>query len=327
MNKYQTFENYKGSLFSPPSRFVGLPEYDGIEYDKNVNNGNIVASPGGVASIYHHASRGFYGLGPSATSNDKYGGDGYRHLYGEFGNLYNVGDSASTYMGIYPPKPDQSFTKNQSFNKPTFVEKKKGILREMFTPINKFSNKLSNGSIKKKNLKENFAYPTYTNLDSLDQKLSPDFVGYGGGSFEDNFSGGFQNIPETKEDLMMRGTGLGGNTQMSSMGVDNRPAMRGGRSEGFELLDDSTAMELKKDLTGSKKLSIKNPVLIFIIFLVAYMAMDFWSRSGDRLITLYFGNGQPLSWRQLAIVALSFTIILILFRYFLDFPLITFEQL
>lgn len=333
MKNYQSIENYKGSLYSPP-RFVGLPEYMGIEYDKNVPNGNVVASPGGTASVYHSWTKGFY----SQSTNDKYGGDGYRHLYGEFGNLYNVGDSASTYMGIYPPKPDQSFTKNQSFNKPIFIEKKKGILREMFTfPTKKHNEKfqfpkenqngLSNGNIKKKNLKENFAYPTYTNLDSLDQKLSPDFVGYGGGNYEDNFSGGFQNIPETKEDLMMRGTGLGGNTQMSSMGVDNRPAMRGGRSEGFELLDDSTAMELKKDLTGSKKLSIKNPVLIFIIFLVAYMAMDFWSRSGDRLITLYFGNGQPLSWRQLAIVALSFTIILILFRYFLDFPLITFEQL
>lgn len=295
MKNYQSIENYKGSMFSPPSapRFVGLPEYMGIEYDKNVPDGLTVNSPGGVASVYHHYTKGFYGVGGS--TNDKYAGDGKRYLYGEYGNLYNVGDSASTYMGNYPPAPDYKFTKNESF-KVAPSTKKKGILREMFT------------------------YPNYSNLNELnniDAKLAPDFVGYGGGNQYDNVT-----------DLSM----LSGAPMEAPMPFQNdmsqRPPMKGGKNtEGFELIGSEAELAgLEKGL-GSKVLSLKNPVLVFIIFLIAYMALDFWAKAGDRLVSLYFGNGGPLTWKQLGVIALSFTIILIILRYFLDFPLITFEQL
>lgn len=318
-------ENYKGSMFSPAPRFVGLPEYDGIEYDKNVNNGNVVASPGGSASVFHHYTKGFYGVGGS--TNDKYGGDGDRYLYGEYGNLYNVGDSASTYMGVFPPAPDYKFTKNESFNRAPTI-KKKGILREMFTfpsesQTMKFTpeNKFTPSSQKQTYLKENFTYPAYSNLSELDAKLVPDFVGYGAPAGDYGY--------DSVSDLSMMSGGMPPvNIPQVDNGLANRPAMKGGKNtEGFELIGNEAELAgLEKGL-GSKVLSLKNPLLVFIIFLIAYMALDFWAKAGDRLVTLYFGNGGPLSWKQLGTVALFFTLILIILRYFLDFPLITFEQL
>lgn len=317
MKNYQSIENYKGSMFSSPSasRFVGLPEYMGIEYDKNVPSANIVSSPGGTASIYSHWTKGFY----SQSTNDKYAGDGFRYLYGEYGNLYNVGDSASTYMGNYPPAPDYKFTKNESF-KVAPATKKKGILREMFSfPSEKQTDRFTFPSEKQTFLKEKFSYPNYSNLNELqniDSKLAPDFVGYGGGSQYDNVT-----------DLSM----LSGAPMEAPMpfqnDMANRPPMKGGKTEGFELINTDVDLAGLDNNFGSKVLSLKNPVLVFIIFLIAYMALDFWAKAGDRLVTLYFGNGGPLSWKQLGVIALSFTLILIILRYFLDFPIITFEQL
>ena len=345
MKNYQSIENYKGSMFSPPkpSRFVGLPEYMGIEYNKNTPDGLVVSSPGGVASVFHHPSLGFYGQGGS--TNDKYAGDGSRYLYGEYGNLYNVGDSASTYMGNYPPAPDYKFTKNESFAV-TPSNKKKGILREMFAfpsekqtdrfafpsekqtdrfafPSEKQTDRFTPLKEKQTFLKEKFSYPNYSNLNELnniDAKLAPDFVGYGNAEYD--------NVTDLS---MMSGAPLSHPLPFQN-DMANRPPMKGGKNaEGFEMIGSEADLAgLGKNLNselGGKTLSLKNPVLVFIIFLIAYMALDFWAKTGNRLVTLYFGNGGPLTWKQLGVVALSFTVILIILRYFLDFPLITFEQL
>jgi hypothetical protein len=102
---YQELHRYKGSLY-------GRPEYNGIEYDFEVPDNLVTASPGGVSTTQHHWTKGLYGA-PSST-HDIYGGDGYRYQYGEFGNLYQVGQNATTEMGVFPYPPDQMYTPNQS---------------------------------------------------------------------------------------------------------------------------------------------------------------------------------------------------------------------
>ncbi len=107
---YQTFKNldrYGGSLISN-----GSPQYGGIEYDYEVPDNIVVASPGGVSTTQHHWTKGMYGNG--ASTYDIYAGEGNRYPYGEFGNLYQVGQNAGTEMGLYPSPPDQMYTPNQS---------------------------------------------------------------------------------------------------------------------------------------------------------------------------------------------------------------------
>jgi len=111
---YQELHRYKGSLY-------GKPEYNGIEYDFEVPDNMVVSSPGGVSTTQHHWTKGLYGA-PSST-HDIYGGDGYRYQYGEFGNLYQVGQNATTEKGVFPYPPDQMYTSNQSsFQRDNFTK-------------------------------------------------------------------------------------------------------------------------------------------------------------------------------------------------------------
>lgn len=102
---YQTLQHYRGSLFSSP-------QYTGIEYDFEVPDNVVVSSPGGVSTTQHHWTKGMYGNG--ASTYDVYAGEGNMYQYGEFGNLYSVGQNASTQSGMFPPGTDQMYTGNQS---------------------------------------------------------------------------------------------------------------------------------------------------------------------------------------------------------------------
>lgn len=102
---YQTLQRYKGSLY-------GAPQYTGIEYDYEVPDNIVVASPGGVSDIQHHWTHGMYGNG--ATTYDVYAGEGNAYPYAELGNLYQQGQNAPREMGMYMPGTDQMYTGNQS---------------------------------------------------------------------------------------------------------------------------------------------------------------------------------------------------------------------
>ena len=102
---YQTLHRYKGSIY-------GAPQYTGIEYDYEVPDNIVVSSPGGVSSVQHHWTKGFYGNG--ASTYDVYAGEGNAYPYGELGNLYQQGQNASREMGMFPPGTDQMYTGNQS---------------------------------------------------------------------------------------------------------------------------------------------------------------------------------------------------------------------
>lgn len=104
MTSHQKLTRYSGSLY-------GEPHYQGIEYDWEVPDDMVVGSPGGVSTIHHHYTKGFYGRGE--TSSDVYAGQQQRYNAGEFGNLYQSGSSAPQYMGYYTAAPDYQFWQNE----------------------------------------------------------------------------------------------------------------------------------------------------------------------------------------------------------------------
>jgi len=103
---YQTLENYKGNMY-------GSLHFGGMEYDREVPDNLVVASPGGVSSVHHHYTKGFYGNGGSQT--DLFANQGQRNVSGTRDNLYQMGRSAGDQQHIfYPPESDVSYTAGQS---------------------------------------------------------------------------------------------------------------------------------------------------------------------------------------------------------------------
>lgn len=105
MSNYQNLKTYNGSLYGEP------PEYRGIEYDWEVPDNMVVASPGGVSSVQHHWTKGFYGRG--VMSSDWYAGQGDRYISAEYGNLYQSGHSSSQDQGYYTAAQDYQYWQNQ----------------------------------------------------------------------------------------------------------------------------------------------------------------------------------------------------------------------
>jgi len=103
MTNYQNLKTYAGSLY-------GEPRYQGIEYDWEVPENLVIGSPGGVDSTRHHWTKGFYGRD---TSSDVYAGQGNRYISGNYGSLYNTGQSGGDAMGYYTAPPDYQYYQNE----------------------------------------------------------------------------------------------------------------------------------------------------------------------------------------------------------------------
>lgn len=221
---YQKIQEYSGSMYGDPS-------YLGIEYDWEVPDNMVVASPGGVSTTHHHYTKGFYGDG--SVTNNVYGGEGLRYPYAEFGNLYSSGQTAPQQIGEYFPAPDRMFTENET-----------GPYRDNYTPV------------------------------PMDIPNDPNA------------------IPQTN--------------------IDN-----------FSL--DKIASSAVSDAAKKLKLSI-NPWYLFILIVIAYIAMDFWAAAGSDFIKQKFHGGKDLGWQHLIIVAVIFTGLLVGFAYFFDISIIRLEH-
>lgn len=96
---YRRLDSY-GSTFNEP-------EYSGIEYDFEVPDNVVISSPGGVSSTHHHWTKeGLYSN--TLSTKDIYAGEGEAYPYGEYGNIYQKGESAPYYMGEYGNNPDDN---------------------------------------------------------------------------------------------------------------------------------------------------------------------------------------------------------------------------
>ena len=100
---YQQLDRYKGSLY-------GSAQYNGIEYDWETPDNQVIGSPGGVSGTHHHYTKGMYS--PEVSYSDIYGGEPPAYKYGEFGSLYQTGQSAPYYMGVFQQPRDPMFTQN-----------------------------------------------------------------------------------------------------------------------------------------------------------------------------------------------------------------------
>lgn len=104
-DNYQSLTTYKGDLYGDMK-----PSYQGIEYDYEVPDNLILASPGGISSVSGHYTKGFYGRGN--TSSDIYAGQGQTYISGQYGSLYESGHSASDAQGYYSSPQDYQFYQN-----------------------------------------------------------------------------------------------------------------------------------------------------------------------------------------------------------------------
>jgi hypothetical protein len=118
---YQHIQKYKGSLY-------GNLNYSGIEYDYEVPDNVVIASPGGVSAIQHHYTKGMYSDAVSTTDIHPGNPRADAYPYGEYGNVYQMGQGATRLAGDFLPgddlRPGNSFTENQS-----------EVRRENFGPV------------------------------------------------------------------------------------------------------------------------------------------------------------------------------------------------
>lgn len=107
------------------------------------------------------------------------------------------------------------------------------------------------------------------------------------------------------------------------------------RIEKFSPMDDTTEYFDEPELEGSGEKSLepsssaqtkRNAVIIFFIFLMAFIAFDLWAQAGNSYIRTRFYSGNPMSWTHLMYWALGITVLFGLVIYFLDIPLSTFEN-
>ena len=112
---YQSLDQFNGD--PRPS----YPANNGMQYDWEVPNDMVVASPGGVSGVHHHWTKGFYGIGNS--SSDFYAGQGYRYPTdaGPYGNLYQTGYGGIDQTGNYLPPPDTRWWSNQPLQQTSYA--------------------------------------------------------------------------------------------------------------------------------------------------------------------------------------------------------------
>jgi hypothetical protein len=112
----------------------------------------------------------------------------------------------------------------------------------------------------------------------------------------------------------------------SSAHRDNFTATDVGNS--IELLPPSDTEDVTPvSTTDKKKIVLLNPVVIFLIFAVVYMALDLWIRAGESFLASYFHKGRELSYKWLFFYAALFTVIVFVIISTINIPLIGIERL
>ncbi len=131
MSTYQHLQNYKGSLY-------GNLNYTGLEYDYEVPDNIVIASPGGTSATHHHYTKGMYSDAVSMT--DIHAGNPLAdaYPYGEYGNIYQQGQSATRLMGDFLPGADMNAGNNYT-SQQTQVRKENFSNVEMIPPADTVS--------------------------------------------------------------------------------------------------------------------------------------------------------------------------------------------
>lgn len=232
---YQRLDQYSGEM-SP-----SYPQNNGMQYDWEVPNNMVIASPGGTSSVHHHPTKGFYGIGN--TSGDIYGGQGFRYPKdaGPYGNLYKSGYGGFDMAGGQFPPPDVRWWDNQPLQQSSYPQ----------TEMKTF------------------------------------------------------NPPESKESFTV---------------------LTDSNESGIEYLDDAKK-EIPAKFEGIRIQTNYSPWVLFVLFIFAFIAFDFWAETGRLFINDHLRAGQKVTWKSTLMYAIIITFIFALLLYFFGVPLTTFEAI
>lgn len=260
---YQTLTNYDGGLSGLP------PSYNGVEYDYEIPSNLVIGSPGGVSTIHHHWTKGFDGRGN--TSSDIYAGQSQRYISGEYGNMYQTGQSASQAQGMFSNAPDYQFWRNQQPQQYAYSHSEES----QFAPNMSMYGEA--GAFQKKG--QNFEQFTYEDDFELispsdDVQKTP----------LKNIQSQLQNIEDTQQQIE--------DEVMAYLPVPSIP-----------------------------------PWTLFLFFLIAFIAFDFWAEAGRLFVQQHIHKGQTITWQRTLLYAVIITAVFALVIWMAGVPITTFEGL
>lgn len=263
---YQTISGYNGTLY-------GEPKYEGIEYDWEVPENQVVASPGGVSAVHHHWTHGFNGRGN--TSSDIYAGQGPRYISGVYGNMYQIGQEAGQNMGYYPAAPDVQYWQNQEPQQ-------------------------------------------YSYSDSQSSMWAPDMEIYGDpGSYQTTPYGVTPIHPEPV-----------GGPYSEKKSIEGYSADDDSDFEWIESSDKNSPTDGATEINDQGTTIIfptTKPWVLFLFFILAFIAFDLWGQTTNLFIKQYFHGGTDPPWKRALLYAIVFTTIFTVIIYFSGVPLTKFE--
>ena len=89
----------------------------------------------------------------------------------------------------------------------------------------------------------------------------------------------------------------------------------------------STDSDAEASSSGTKTVKLVNPYVLFLLFALVYLALNFWVRAGNMLISDYFHDGGEISTQWLVIYALIFTGLVFAISSAVKIPLLSVEML
>lgn len=75
----------------------------------------------------------------------------------------------------------------------------------------------------------------------------------------------------------------------------------------------------------SGKITVQ-PWMLFLFFLIAFIAFDFWAEAGRMFVEQHLHKGKEISWHRMALYAFIITIVFVVVIYFAGVPIATFED-
>jgi len=263
----------------------GFPNLtDNIGYNKEIPNQAIVTSPGGVSNIFH-GNGGLYGKGIS--SSDIYGPSNPPYVYGEYGNVYNSGPSASRAMGYYGNA--NGGTANTSYYSadrtlPSQTPVTPYRLQSLaYIPSSSTSSQLMMGGQGFKN------FPPF--------QTDPGFVNRYGGQ-------------------PLKGADYNPINNIENFEVDDE----------YEEIEKPPLKTATKEHLAIEKKSV-SAVAVFFIFLMALFAFGLWSETGMLFIQQHLHRGEQVKWQKMLMYAAIVTVVFMLTIYFAGIPLTSFETI
>lgn len=327
MASYQTFKGYEGSL-------AGQPRYepDGIGYDYEVPDNLVVATPGGVSTVHHHWTGGFYGRGNSSADN--YAGQGQRYNSGVYGNLYQTGQTAAEEMGYFPGNedykywlngPPQQYSQEQgvdsiwspsmtAYASPSHIlpyQRPNATAKANLPPFGEGSKKFTERS---GGATEHFDRQSRSHsqavIDGVDETLLDD-------SFE--LMGSAEDVSTDRREATERSEASEGPQGQQ------RPQRATAGSAGTSPNDQGETIDAKGGTIV--ELPAISPWVLFFLFLMAFITFDFWASAGHLFVKQHLHKGKRLTWQRALVYAILITALFALMAWMAGVPVTTFEKL